>query len=77
MQNAGSVVTYSQLTSELWDGDDIGQQNNIKVHICHLRQKIEDSPDHPRFIINRIGTGYLMPKLPIDLPSAKQSRINA
>ena len=62
MRNPGTVVTYSQLASELWGDDDESYQDNLKVHIRHLRQKVEDDPNHPKMIINRPAVGYLLAK---------------
>jgi DNA-binding response OmpR family regulator len=62
MKNPGSVVTYSQLASELWGVSDASYQQNLKVHVCHLRQKIEDNPNNPRFVLNMPGIGYLLAK---------------
>jgi DNA-binding response OmpR family regulator len=62
MKSPGAVVNYSQLASELWGVSDESYQDNLKVHVRHLRQKIEDDPAHPRLILNRPGVGYLIAK---------------
>lgn len=62
MKNAGSVVTYSQIATELWGISDLGYQQNLKVHIRHIRQKVEDEPGHPKLILNRLNTGYILMK---------------
>jgi DNA-binding response OmpR family regulator len=62
MRSPGSVVSYSQLASELWGVADESYQHNLKVHIRHLRQKVESNPDHPRLILNRPAMGYLIAK---------------
>jgi len=62
MKSPGSVVTYSQLTSELWGLSNESYQDSLKVHVRHLRQKIEDNPNHPKLILNKPGAGYLMAK---------------
>ena len=62
MKKAGSLVTYDQLATELWGTSDLGYQRNLKVHIRHLRQKIEVNPSHPRIILNRIAAGYMLSK---------------
>jgi DNA-binding response OmpR family regulator len=62
MRTPGSVVNYSQLAAELWGVSDESYNDNLKVHVRHLRQKIEDDPARPRLILNRPGVGYLIAK---------------
>jgi DNA-binding response OmpR family regulator len=62
MKSPGSVVNYTQLAAELWGVSDESYQDNLKVHVRHLRQKIEDDPAHPKLILNRPGVGYLIAK---------------
>ena len=62
MKNTGYVVAYSQIAEELWGTSDSGYQNNLKVHIRHIRQKVEDEPDCPKLILNRLAAGYILMK---------------
>ena len=63
MKNGGHVVTYSSLAEEVWGTDYPGAADSLKVHIRRLREKIEDDPSHPQFILTRSGVGYLLAKL--------------
>ncbi len=62
MRTPGTVVPYAQLASELWGVSDESYQDALKVHVRHLRQKLEDDPNHPKLILNRPAAGYLIAK---------------
>lgn len=40
------------------DLDFVGDETTVTVHIRHLREKIEDRPDEPRYILTVRGAGY-------------------
>lgn len=58
MQNVGKVVSRSILMQEVWDTEYLGDTRTLDVHICWLRQKIEEDPRIPEFILTRRGQGY-------------------
>ncbi|MDM8528597.1 helix-turn-helix domain-containing protein [Anaerolineales bacterium HSG24] len=58
MENVGKVVSRNQLMQEVWETEYIGDTRTLDVHICWLRQKIEDNPRIPEFILTRRGQGY-------------------
>lgn len=58
MQNVGKVVSRSVLMQEVWDTEYLGDTRTLDVHICWLRQKIEDDPRIPEYILTRRGQGY-------------------
>jgi two-component system KDP operon response regulator KdpE len=60
MRNAGSVVTYSDLSDLMWGVDFNGASDSIKVHIHHLREKLEAEPSKPRLILNKQAVGYYL-----------------
>ncbi|MFC1967755.1 response regulator transcription factor [Chloroflexota bacterium] len=62
MRNAGRVVTHASIAEAVWGDDYPGAADNLKVHIRRLREKIEDNPSDPSFIITKPGTGYLFSK---------------
>ena len=37
---------------------DIGNDRTVDVHMRHLRQKLEDDPANPRYLVTVRGTGY-------------------
>ncbi|MEN6409841.1 MAG: response regulator transcription factor [Anaerolineaceae bacterium] len=58
--NPDRVVTAQELTQSVqgYDLEDAEARPLIRVHIRRLRQKLEEDPDHPRFILNVRGKGY-------------------
>lgn len=57
--HAGDVITHDALVDFLWAGNEpaAGPQT-IRVHVKHLREKIERHPDGPECIVNVRGVGY-------------------
>ena len=58
--NAGRVVTPDQILERVWGEEYIGEQHLLRVSIARLRQKLKDDPKKPRFIVTRIGIGYML-----------------
>ena len=59
-QRAGSVVGRDQLLLEVW-GDAYRREHEIlRVTLWRLRQKLEDDPAAPRYIVTRPGLGYML-----------------
>lgn len=59
-ENLGRVISRERLYETIWQEDSFGCDNTIMVHIRHLREKIEDCPAKPRYIITMKGLGYKM-----------------
>lgn len=53
----GKVLTHRHLLTRAWDGSDADVQA-LRVHIRHLRQKIEPRPDQPSHVLTEPGVGY-------------------
>jgi two-component system KDP operon response regulator KdpE len=64
MENAGHVVTHSQLAEEVWGEDHSGTVDTLRVYIRHLREKLEDDPGNPKLILTKVGIGYMLAKPP-------------
>ena len=56
--HAGKVITHRQLLTEVWGPNAIGQTHYLRVHIAHLREKLEDDAAQPKFIIPEPAVGY-------------------
>lgn len=54
----GNIVTIDALCAALWDGPLVGYENTLMVHIRRLREKLEEDPSHPRFLLTVRGLGY-------------------
>jgi DNA-binding response OmpR family regulator len=61
MQNAGRVVTQDLLLEHVWGPEYIGESHMLQVNINRLRRKIEQDVAHPRYILTKVGVGYLLP----------------
>ena len=60
-ERAGSVVAVEDLFRAVWSEDFMpGSNNTVMVHIRHLREKIGDDAQKPRFIKNVWGVGYII-----------------
>ncbi|HEX8805286.1 MAG TPA: response regulator transcription factor [Acidimicrobiales bacterium] len=58
VRNAGRLVAPRQLLREVW-GPGYGEESNyLRVHLAHLRRKIEPDPPRPRYIVTEPGMGY-------------------
>ncbi|MBU5484646.1 response regulator transcription factor [Clostridium sp. MSJ-11] len=57
-KHANQIMSKEKLCSEVWGEDYIGFDNTIMVHIRRLREKIEEDPSNPKYIINVKGLGY-------------------
>ena len=56
--NKGFVFNRDQLLEKVWGYECAADTRTVDVHIRWLRQKIEDDPAHPRYLITIRGTGY-------------------
>ena len=54
----GKVVTHRQILRELWGPKSQEQTHYLRVHMNHLRQKLEAEPHHPRHLKTESGIGY-------------------
>lgn len=61
VEHRGSVVAVGDLFRAVWNEDFMpGSNNTVMVHIRHLREKIGDDAQKPRFIKNVWGVGYII-----------------
>lgn len=57
--NRGRVVSSEELFRAVWGEKYFTNNNNtVMVHIRHLREKMKDSADHPKYIKTVWGVGY-------------------
>ena len=62
-ENKGSVVSSEQLFHEIWGDEYFTKSNNtITVHIRHLREKMGEKTDKPKYIKTVWGVGYKIEK---------------
>lgn len=62
-ENKGNVVSSEQLFHAIWGDEYFSKSNNtITVHIRHLREKLNDTVDNPKYIKTMWGVGYKIEK---------------
>ena len=58
LDNAGRVLTYKTLLTQVWGPEHANKTDYLKVHVHNLRKKIEKDPENPRYIVTERGLGY-------------------
>ena len=58
MQSPGPVVSRAKIMKEVWRTDYLGDTRTLDVHVCWLRQKLEDDPTNPQLLLTERGVGY-------------------
>jgi two-component system, OmpR family, KDP operon response regulator KdpE len=61
MRNAGQVITHDELLQAVWGDTYKGDFSVLRVNISRLRQKLEENPRRPTYIVTVPGQGYWMP----------------
>lgn len=62
-ENKGNVVSSEQLFHQIWGDEYFSKSSNtITVHIRHLREKMHDTVDKPKYIKTVWGIGYKIEK---------------
>ncbi|MGF7184072.1 DNA-binding response OmpR family regulator [Desulfitispora alkaliphila] len=56
--NPGKVFSRDFLLNRIWGEDFFGDIRTIDVHVRHLREKTEDDPSKPQYILTVRGVGY-------------------
>ena len=57
-RHAGKLVTHRQLLQEVW-GPEFGEETHyLRVHVAHIRSKLEPDPSRPRYLITEPGVGF-------------------
>lgn len=59
-KNSGKVMTREHLLQAVWGFEYFGDVRTVDVTVRRLREKIEDDPGKPEYIITRRGLGYMM-----------------
>ena len=58
VDHRGEVVSRDQLLDSVWGYDNFPLSRTVDTHIAKLRQKIEDDPGNPRYIMTVHRAGY-------------------
>ncbi len=66
-ENRNRIVTGDALCEAVWGDDRYGYENTLMVHIRRLREKVEDDPSAPHYLLTVRGLGYKL------VPEGKKS----
>ena len=58
ISNAGRVVTQRQLLAEVWGPGYVERSHYLRIHMGHLRHKLERDPAQPVHLLTELGVGY-------------------
>ncbi|HEX3078606.1 MAG TPA: response regulator transcription factor [Lachnospiraceae bacterium] len=58
IENQNRLLTKQQLYNAVWEEEYVYDDNTIMVHISRLRNKIEENPKEPRYLVTFRGIGY-------------------
>ncbi len=72
LQRHGQTVAPSDILKEVWGYDPNDDIETIRVHIRHLRTKLEPDPRRPRYIKTVYGAGYCL-----ELPTTQNIKVNS
>ncbi|MCI0373777.1 response regulator YycF [Lacticaseibacillus paracasei] len=59
-RHLGQVMTREHLLQTVWGYDYFGDVRTVDVTVRRLREKIEDNPSHPEWLVTRRGVGYYL-----------------
>jgi len=59
-KHLGQVMTREHLLQTVWGYDYYGDVRTVDVTVRRLREKIEDNPSHPTWLVTRRGVGYYL-----------------
>jgi len=71
MEHAGEVVDREAMFREAWETDYTADTRSLDVHMSWLRQAIEETPRHPRYIKTVRGVGY---RLDVEKPVRSRAK---
>ncbi|XWX05070.1 response regulator transcription factor [Aggregatilineales bacterium SYSU G02658] len=69
IENAGWTVPHDQLLAKVWGYEYRDEAHYVRLYVNYLREKIEEDPSNPRYILTERGVGYRF----VDFRSLAQS----
>jgi two-component system KDP operon response regulator KdpE len=58
IRNEGRILSHESLLAKVWGDTYVDARDLLRVHIQHLRQKLEDNAETPNIIVTEHGIGY-------------------
>ena len=59
-QTPGKIVSRQELMSEVWQYEYFGDLRAVDVAVRRLREKLEDDPANPEYVLTKRGVGYYL-----------------
>ncbi len=59
VSNAGRVMLHRELLTRVWGAEYQDELEYLRAYIRHLRQKIEEDPHQPKYVLSKPGIGYI------------------
>ena len=58
VQNAGWVISHDQILAKVWGYEYRDEPHYVRLYVNYLRQKLEENPAKPKYILTERGVGY-------------------
>jgi two-component system KDP operon response regulator KdpE len=58
IENAGWTVPHEQLLAKVWGYEYRDETHYVRLYINYIREKIEEDPANPKYILTERGVGY-------------------
>jgi two-component system KDP operon response regulator KdpE len=58
VQNAGWVISHDQILAKVWGYEYQDEPHYVRLYVNYLRQKLEEDPSNPKYILTERGVGY-------------------
>ena len=58
VQNAGWVISHDQILAKVWGYEYRDEPHYVRLYVNYLRQKLEQDPAKPKYILTERGVGY-------------------
>lgn len=58
IENAGWTVPHEQLLAKVWGYEYRDEAHYVRLYVNYLREKIEENPSNPKYILTERGVGY-------------------
>lgn len=59
VRHSDRLITYDQMFTAVWGPHGGADGSLLRVHMSHIRQKLEPEPARPRYFLTNAGSGYL------------------
>jgi two-component system KDP operon response regulator KdpE len=58
ISNVGRVLTHRQILRDVWGPSYEAREHHVRVHMAHLRHKLEDDAAQPKHLVTETAVGY-------------------